>query len=226
MSRSPSPTYGSDGHTGQSQLLSKMEVGRKRRRDSSTSIPYDSASPNRGPPQDFSRGGLRKREQDAGTRKRRQSKSRSISSSSDVSFYERRRSRSRDKGQSKRRRHSSRSPVDRGRNRDVYNSGQSRRARSPSDSRDRGEVLRNRKSMTPNVARSDEGFQQHYHRSSSSHSKKSFKNNHRYGNSTQRQDGNSRSDWLHENVRPPRTERSLSPFSKRLAMTQAMNMGR
>ena len=49
--------------------------------------------------------------------------------------------------------------------------------------------------------------------------------NDRYGSSARDRKENIRGTRLPPNALPQRKERSLSPFSKRLKLTQAMNMG-
>lgn len=96
------------------------------------------------------------------------------------------------------------SPKQRGRSRDSSMRG-SWRARSQSESRERSRIARGRRSMTPSSARevTMTRHQQEY-------------------DARRGQPASGRQDRF---IPPPR-ERSLSPFSKRLALTQAMNMGR
>jgi hypothetical protein len=96
------------------------------------------------------------------------------------------------------------SPTQRGRSRDSSKRG-SWRARSRSQSRERSRIVRGRRSMTPSSVREP------------------TKTRHQREPDVRRgQPANVRQDQF---IPPPR-ERSLSPFSKRLALTQAMNMGR
>ena len=238
LSRSPSRSRTGDVHTGQSQLLSKIGLGRKRRRSLSTSPSYTSDSSHdasrRGPLRgsDGDRGRQRgstihisnsvgKRDE----RRRKPPLSESASCTSYSSIDEERRKSSRGTDRSKRRRHSSRSPIARGRERAEFNKRGSRRTRSPSESRDRGEVVRNRISMTPNLPGQGDGSRRQEHRLPVERDDNYSKDNDRYGRSARDRDGNTRSDRQSAIARPPRTARSLSPFSKRLALTQAMNLG-
>ncbi|QKX56139.1 uncharacterized protein TRUGW13939_03239 [Talaromyces rugulosus] len=91
-----------------------------------------------------------------------------------------------------RRKRQASSPDERGRQRGSPVRG-SRKGRSPSQSRERSRIARERRSMTPDAVRSH--------------------------------DVGRRPKPQNEPVQR-RRERSLSPFSKRLALTQAMNMGR
>ena len=109
-----------------------------------------------------------------------------------------------------RRKRSSVSPDARGRNRGLHDGTSIRRARSRSRSLDRSRIARNRRSMTPKQVKSP-------HRESVNQRRGRFR------------------DQNYEDRRAPRrTEmpqnrvkaRSISPFSKRLALTQAMNAGR
>ena len=231
LSRSLSPERTDDIHTGQSQMLSNLGVGHKRRRDGNASMSYSSDSS-----RDKRRGGpLRDRVSDdrrqqaapdrgIGERKGSYSSSRSASSDSDTSTGKNHRKLSIAKDRSKRRRHSSRSPVDRGRDRDVYSKRSGRRTHSPTISQDRGEVIRNRKSMTPNISRPADIIQRQEHHSRNDRTNNYSRDNDRYGSSVRDQDGVGNNRRQADN-RPLRIERSLSPFSKRLALTQAMNIG-
>lgn len=221
LSRSPSPKRAGDDHTGHSQLLSHLEVDRKRRRSRSSSMSYTS---------DSSHGGRqknrpRKQAQHQGHRgtggqQRRHARPRSMSYVADSSPEDNRPRPLHSQDRSKRRRHSSRSPFDRGR--DSFSNRGSRRTRSRSESRDRSQVMRNRKSMTPGLSRQDDGHRPTIDRGKSYYSR----DNDRYGSSTRDQKENIRGTRPPADAPPPRKERSLSPFSKRLALTQAMNLGR
>ena len=127
---------------------------------------------------------------------------------------------------SKRRRRGSRSPDDRGRHRVGDVSWNQKRIRSPGDSRDRSEVIRNRKSMTPSIPSETPDVIERRHGRSSFDRHSSYSDNHRqYASSVRTGNG----DVSATNFSSPRDaprERSLSPFSKRLALTQAMNMNR
>lgn len=146
----------------------------------------------------------------------RRSRSTSMSYSSDASSRRRRRNHSRHGDRNVRRRYSSISPDTRGRDRDLPGTKIKRR-RSRSVSRDRGHIARNSRSMTPASPPSrdnSDGGERH--------------------TKVRREDEACYNDGGYEktNARakgpappPPRRERSLSPYSKRLALTQAMNMG-
>jgi len=162
--------------------------------------------------------------------KRRRSTSSSLSYTSDSSF-ERSRRHHRDADRNTRRRHSALSPGIRGRDREYEGRKGSRRTRSRSYSRDPSQVARNRNSMTPSFQRNGDslhvqgGRPRSRERVSMQERVRRYSNdNDRYGSSF-RDKGHSLRD---ERAVPPpqRRERSLSPFSKRLALTQAMNMGK
>ena len=244
LSDSSSPKLAALRHTGQSQVFSNLEVDRKRRRSRSSSISYTSESSHsrrsRGRPGNLSRDEYDRKEQseriarpilDSERRQRARTRSRSISYDSHSSLDRRRRRSPKSETRRKRRRHSSRSPMDRGRDRDLNNNRGSRRTRSPSESRNRSEVVRNRKSMTPGFpaiqsSRSDnrsQGPKQH----PNVDRRQSYSNdNDRYGSSARDRNQGIRGSRPPPNALPQRKERSLSPFSKRLKLTQAMNMGR
>lgn len=229
LSRSPSPKRAGDDHTGHSQLLSQLEVDRKRRRSRSSSMSYTSDSSHGGRrrdrPRDSFSNSLRKQTQQqeqrgTGAQRRRHARPRSMSYVAESSPEKGRSRPSHIQDRSKRRRHSSRSPIDRGR--DSFSNRGSRRTRSPSESRDRSQVIRNRKSMTPGLSRRDDGQRPASDRGESYYSR----DNDRYGSSARDQQEDIRGTRPLADAPPSRKERSLSPFSKRLALTQAMNMGR
>ena len=252
LSRSPSPKHVSHGHTGQSQLLANLDVDRKRRRSPSTSMSYTSDTSHGKTRRDRSRSrdnnarrwrssaspdvhrraidhrqGSRDRAKGQGHRRRPYSRSRSISYASESSLEDYRKRPTHGENRSKRRRHSSRSPDDRGRDRDLDGNRGSRRTKSPCESRDRSQVIKNRKSMTPGIpSRQVEETRGHNHRPSIDRGHRYAKDNDRYGGSARVQDDNVRSTRPPLSAPPSRKDRSLSPFSKRLMLTQAMNMGR
>lgn len=133
--------------------------------------------------------------------------SRSISSADDADRSGQRRS----SGANQRRRHRLSSPERRGRP-DLHR-GASRRTKSRSLSLDRSRIAKERKSLTPaspNHSKGDRDYQvRESHRFSERPAHRSDRGENR------RLDGG----------QPPRKERSVSPFSKRLALTQAMNRG-
>ena len=224
-SSSRSPVHAGKNHTGQSQMMSNLEVGRKRRR-SISSMSYDSHSSYERRRRNSSserESWSRKAPGPNGriTARRRQSRSRS---SSGEICNRTRREPSEDPDRSKRRRRASISPGYRGRNIDGHKSWGSRRTKSPSDSRDRSQVLRNRKSMTPGVpSKPSKNPRGHGRPSFDRHS--SYSDDHeRYGGSARKLSGDTADSGPSHHHREHPRKRSLSPFSKRLALTQAMNM--
>jgi len=166
------------------------------------------------------------------TRKRRRSSSSSSLSYTSVSSHEgRRREVSMNEHRNTRRRRSLISPERRGRDR-GHDGRSIRRTRSRSNSMDRSQVARNRQSMTPGATsngakdRNRKGTGTQGHQPLKDRDRRFSNDDDRYGSSFR--DGNT--DDFRRNrplsSPPPRRERSLSPFSKRLALTQAMNMGR
>ena len=171
------------------------------------------------------------------THKRRRSPS--ISSSGSYSSYS-----SSDRGPSThrghyddrntRRRHSSISPHQRGRD---PHSGATRRplrrSRSRTDSMDRSRIARNRHSLTPDVRSNHErNGKRGFAGRDRDRRYSNTDDDDRYGGGRRR--SGPRDDFRRESpvVRKAplspevRRERSLSPFSKRLALTKAMNVGR
>lgn len=171
----------------------------------------------------------------ASRKRRRESSSPSRSYSSDYSMRQQRRDRygdgTRDGDRNTRRRRSSVSPDTRGRDRNLPRGAGKRRTMSRSDSMDRSRVAQGRHSMTPTSpplrplqARANGG---------------GLASNIQRMDSMRRQDQNAKDPNVRSSTRsgggsfenrpqqapPLRKERSLSPFSKRLALTQAMNMG-
>ncbi|KAL3435268.1 zinc knuckle-domain-containing protein [Aspergillus tetrazonus] len=139
------------------------------------------------------------------SRKRRYSDS---SSDYSVSSYSSREvSRTRSPGRNTRRRRRESSPKERGRPRDVSRDG-SRRGRSRSYSVDRGRVVKGRRSLTQEETDADRSYAKPY--TSRSQPKASY---HEWGGVER------------NHAQPPPRQRSLSPYSKRIALTQAMNMG-
>ena len=239
LSHSPSRRVIDGVHTGQSQLLSTLGLDRKRRRSRSISSSYTSHSsrsePLRGQSHDRVEDGALQRENGVsgadkviGTdrRHRRHSRYSFVSSNSEMSGDGRRVGASNGADRSKRRRHSSRSPVDRGRDRALDRKQPNRRTRSPLESRDRSQVARARKSMTPALSRRDDGsIHEDYARIANPGNIIST-DNHHFENSSHGRPDHIRSDRQQPDAQHQRDRRSLSPFSKRLVLTQAMNMGR
>ncbi|MCJ1375227.1 hypothetical protein MMC20_006461 [Loxospora ochrophaea] len=152
--------------------------------------------------------------------KRKRSPSSSMSYSSQSSF-ERRKPRRKDDDRNTRRRRSAASPIARGRNREHDGRRGSGYRRSHSRDRDRNRVARSRQSMSPGPSHvqgdltSRRNGGQAYS-INGDHSQGSFADRGRGGRD--RADGGTKPSTA-------RRGRSLSPFSKRLALTQAMNMG-
>lgn len=165
-----------------------------------------------------------------GRKRRRRSVSSSIPYSSDSS-RERRRP-SADKDRRTRRRHSSMSPKRRGRRYSRSRSKEGRHRRTVSRSTDRSTVARNRRSMTTktpdrSTAEKAVGARRVSDRDTGWERQRRYSNDgDRYGSSYRDDEGPSKDTRRDPAPPPPRKERSLSPFSKRLALTQAMNMGR
>lgn len=157
-------------------------------------------------------------------RKLRQNSSYSFSSSSPDSSFERRpRVGSRIEKVSPGR-HSSVSPDPRGRDRNFQGKRSNRRSRSHSYSRDRSQVARNRQSMTPSAPLQWNGGPKIRKSSDANTRHRRYSNdNDRYGGSL-RGAGRGIPRTSHF-PQPRKKERSLSPFSKRVALTQAMNTG-
>ena len=241
LSRSPSPNIAGLHHTGQSQIFSNLEVHRKRRRTRSSSLSYTSSSSHSRRRQGRSREigvdeydgnepseRVARRPRGHERRQRERTRSRSISYDSTSSMDRRGKKSSHSETRRKRRRHSSRSPVDRGRDRDFNSNRGSRRTRSLSESRNRSKVIRNRKSMTPGlpaIQRQDNGPQRSEHHPNVGRRQSFLNDNDRYGSSARDRMEDITGSRAPLNSVPQRKERSLSPFSKRLKLTQAMNMG-
>ncbi|KAL2872171.1 zinc finger CCHC-type containing 10 [Aspergillus lucknowensis] len=140
------------------------------------------------------------------SRKRRHSDSSSGYSVSSYSSRERSRTRSPERNIRRRRRESS--PKERGRARDISR-GDDHRYRSRSHNIDRVQTTRARRSISPEEIAPRRG-----------HTRPS----HPGAQHTNLYDKRREDPMNHPH--PPRRERSLSPYSKRLALTQAMNIGR
>lgn len=156
------------------------------------------------------------------SRKRRRSRSSSMSYISDSSYDRRRRSRSINDFRRTRARRSKASPDIRGRDR------WSRAPRSSrSNSMDRDEIARGRRSMTPIRVSRGNGIELPRGRREDENTRPGSQNdNDRYGSSFRDKESEYRRPPRPRPASPPRKQRSLSPFSKRVALTQAMNMGR
>ena len=220
VSLSPSPVRPGRNHTGNTQRMTEVDLGRKRRRRSS-SMSYTSAS---------------SYERPRGNAFREQRPSNAPGMKDDTAV---KRSRSRSPFSSqwtkddrvrvgergKRRRHASRSPDHtRGRQKEYRSSWDGRRTRSRG-SRDRSEATRHRRSMTPVVSPEQYAPERDQYRSAFDR-ERSFPYARKNQPYAQRHNGPARSHLGSSSHDERPRERSLSPFSKRLAMTQAMNQGR
>lgn len=248
LSRSPLPLKFTEAKH-ETTNSSHAGLGKRRRRSTSSSMTYTSeSSVEKRRPDRSSNGGRntrrrrssmspnirgRDRSQDRTVNKgriddqkrRQNSRSSSISCSSDTSFETNRRRRTRDNQDHRENFRSSISPDSRGRDRNYFGKRSNRRTRSRSYSRDRSRVARNRHSMTPGAP--PRQIKRHSELSpAKTRGSWSFNDNDRYGSSI-RGSGrdNSRAPRSAKFSERPPKERSLSPFSKRLALTQAMNIG-
>ncbi|MCJ1351327.1 MAG: hypothetical protein MMC33_001311 [Icmadophila ericetorum] len=158
-----------------------------------------------------------------GNKRQRSLSSSSRSYSSSSSDYHRRSS---TKGQDRntRRRRVSVSPATRGRERENNGRRSNRRTRSRSDSMDRGHVARNRNSITPSV-RSNHDRDRGRGPPLRENGRRYTNDDDRYGGGREREPRDDMARRQPPPISKPK-ERSLSPFSKRLALTQALNMGR
>ena len=147
-----------------------------------------------------------------GRKRARRSSSSSMSYSSASSYERGDRSKSRDRNT--RRRRSSHSPGERGRRR---GSTRSRERRDPRRSRSMSFDHHG----TARIARSPPGRE-----APRDESMRDARENDRYGGDVGGEKASEALRYRAPPAAPPRKERSLSPFSKRLALTQAMNMGR
>ena len=171
-----------------------------------------------------------------GINKRRRSLSSSAASHSSISSYERRRPRPQEDDRNTRRRRSSISPDIRGREVGLGSkrgTGRRRsRKRSRSESVDRSRVARNRNSITPayRTVPNRHGARRNQNDSYVDNNRRfSNDDDDRYGSSFRDQNHGMRYESARPNAAPApvvRKEKSLSPFSKRLKLTEAMNKGR
>ena len=246
-SQSPSPDRGRLRHTGQSQLMMGMEIDHPARRSPGSAMSYSSASADQRDrrhesPERKSNG---QRKISAGSRNPRKDQNnvpgKNLTRNSNVRQRAARRSLSYDSDSpndsshrksapngdgGKRRRRASRSPDDRGRGRDFYDKKGSRWTHSPGRSKDRSLLTRYRKSMTP-VLPSDDYDGRSARPISSNHM--NTKGMHAadsadQGYSARRRDENTPMMRTHNGNAYRKKERSLSPYSKRIALTQAMNI--
>ena len=240
-SRDSSPRHPREDHTGNSQLLSNLQMSAKRRRSRSASMSSasDSLHRMRRKGDEFRNSEINGHRNQEGrydgyaslvksrdSRIRRALRSRSTSCESNASSRcVHKRSSHDDDGRGKRRRHSSRSPMDRGRDRNNHDDQRHRRTRSFSESRDRSQVTRNRKSMTPAYPSTESFAYRQPQRGSNGRNFEYSENNERYGDGAMDRDNRDMRPQQAPHVPYSRRDRSLSPFSKRLALTQAMNRG-
>ena len=161
------------------------------------------------------------------SRKRGRSSSFSSRSYSSDLSYEKRRPREMGNDRNTRRRRSSVSPEFRGRDRDPDDKRSLRSHRSRSNSMNRSKVARHRTSMTPDIRNTHDRSNGRLHERPPlrTNGRRYTDDDDRYGRSYR--DG-SQGNGDRSSIKQPQIqkERSLSPFSKRLALTQAMNMGR
>lgn len=114
-----------------------------------------------------------------------------------------------------RRRHREHSPKERGRSRELPRDG-GRRYRTRSRSMDKSRIAKERSSMTPETARGRDHRGRPLSRDHGATAGPSYRpSDHSYGDPSRKGNAPAQS-----------RDRSLSPYSKRLALTQAMNMGR
>ena len=238
-SRSASREPVNTGHTGQSQLMSGLEINHHSPHSSNSSMSYasDHAYGSRTRRQSYDKPrhsqadrpksrSLRERDINQPPKwKRRSSRSPSITSefSNESSKY-----RPPSTDRSKRRRRASQSPDDRGRGRESDGRWGSRRTHSPSRSRDRSLVTRYRKSMTPGLPSNggENPYQQRRPSDSRFEGDKSYERQYNNAGRPQTRNTGYQQGSGQRSYAQQRRERSLSPYSKRLALTQAMNMNR
>ena len=215
-SRSSSPFSPQNAHTGQTQSMAELHPSRKRRR-SSSSMSYTSLSSRderRAPGHsERSKGAKLKRAGSTSGWREHSSNRRSPPRSS---HREAQNASARNIEREKRRKHASRSPVDRGRHRDIDSPRRWRR--SSTASRDRSEIARHREYRPSNSI--SEPFRR----------RQGPPNGHSHDPEDRGGYSSSQRRYPNQRLASPQgthkqRDRSLSPFSKRLAMTQAMNSG-
>ena len=247
LSRSPTPSF-ERAHLSRSRTsIRKAELGKRRRSTSSSSSYISEASSTRlreARTREDSRNTRRRRSSNSpdsrgrerhyqnngindrpghGRRPRRVSRSLSLSTSSESSLDQRRKHRLEDGERNTVKRWPSESPDPRRQDQVFRHKRSHGRIQSRGESRDRSEVARSRRSMSPGARlRQDRKYQDSPPRERSPHASH---DNDRYGSSFRGLD-NSRAARFAQPSGRPQKERSLSPFSKRLALTQAMNMGK
>lgn len=249
ISHSPTPPPERAGLSRNRTSTRNAELGKRRRRSSSSSLSYSSEASSRRlrivRSRDNSRNTRRRRcstspdsrgrerhyqndvkndRPDHDRRSRRISRSSSISSASMSSMDQRRGYRPEYGQRNARKRQSSTSPDSQTRGNQFHSKRSHRRTQSSGESRDRSEVIRSRRSTTPGAGLLQD---EKYPDSPQDRRPPISYDNGRYGSGFRGSDHvNPRPTTFAQSPRPPRNERSLSPFSKRLALTQAMNMGR
>ena len=191
-----------------------------------------SRSPSPGHRDDLLRQNVHKAPRSYSERKRNyDAKSSSSSYTSGSSYVGRRKSYRNDEERNTRRRRSSISPDVRGREMSHDSRRGSRRSRSRSHSMDRSRIARNRQSITPGIAAERtvaSRFRQNEHDRAvlRERARRDSNDNDRYGGSHRDTGSSTKYARPVEIPAPPPRERSLSPFSKRRALTQAINAGR
>ncbi|MCJ1427059.1 hypothetical protein MMC29_004962 [Sticta canariensis] len=236
LSRSPHPSAKDNKPKLGGLPLDSAETRKRRRSSTRSSMSYSSnSSVDKERREHFRDAGRNIRRRRASTspdhrgRDRNQSSVSSSSHTSESSFGRRRRDRSINGDFKTSRRRSSISPDPRGRDVNFYGKRSNRRTRSRSYSRDRSSVARNRQSMTPAAPpRWDRGQRTPRHSEDLARDRgpRYSNDNDRYGSSFRGSDqDNPRTARPIRRSQPESKARSLSPFSKRLALTQAMNMG-
>ena len=249
LSHSPTPSPPRTSLSRNRTSTHNAELGKRRRRSSSSSLSYSSEVSSRRLRNvrsgDNSRNTTRRRfstSPDSYVRERhnhgnfiedrpdllskssRISRSSSISTVSESSVNRRRRYRSQDGQRSPRKRQSSTSLDSQKRRKKFHDQSSHRRSQSRNRSRERTEFTRSRHSMNRG-ARLYQG--EKYSNSPRNDGSQALNDCDWHGSSFRGSNRiNSRSKTFAQSPQPPRKERSLSPFSKRLALTQAMNMGR
>jgi len=158
------------------------------------------------------------------TREREMSASPSERSYFSASSVERRGSRSEKRERNTRRRRQMCSPSERGRHYDSDRRG-SWRTRSRSESMDKSRIAKQRRSLTPGML-DPSGIYSGRERNPYLDNKEPHRGEPAHQVKPQPRESPDDGDRTGYRALHPRKGRSLSPFSKRLALTQAMNMGR
>lgn len=249
LSHSPTPSLERARLPGNWTSTRDAELGKRRRRAASSSISYSTEASSRRPrnvrPRDNSRNTRRRRystssdsygrkrhvhknliddQPDHDRRSSRVSRSSSISDATVSSVDNRHRYQPKNGQTNTRGRLSSTSSDSQTRDKKFSKKRSHQITETHGESRDVSEIVRNRRSVTPGARLPQDAKLLDSPRGRAPPIP--------YGNDRYRSSfrGPGRSDsrpmMFAQSPRPPRNERSLSPFSKRLALTQAMNMGR